>query len=99
MSKTRKDVYEKKRKDRYVKLPSITFSPKVDGSNSIWRVSWASYGTKYSRMDQVIFYKGGLPQILLGPFLNNLSHVADLYRAWATDLKFSKLIYSSTFVF
>ena len=50
-------------------------------------------------MDQVIFYKGGLPQILLGPFLNTLSHVADLYRAWATDLKFSKLIYSSTFVF
>ena len=98
MNKTRKDVHEKERKDRYVKLPSITFSPKVDGSNSIWRVSWASYGTKYSRMDQVIF-KGCIPQILLGPFLNTLSHVVDLYRAWATDLKFSKLIYSSTFVF
>ena len=29
-----------------------------------------SYGTKYSRMDQVKFSKGCLPQILLDPFLN-----------------------------
>ena len=33
-------------------------------------------GTKYSRMDQVKFFKGCLPQILLGPFLNALSHVS-----------------------
>ena len=32
------------------------------------------YGTKYSRMDQVKFFKGCFPQILLGPFLNTLSH-------------------------
>ena len=29
----------------------------------------------YSRMDQVKFFKGCLPQILLGLFLNTLSHV------------------------
>ena len=33
------------------------------------------YGTKNSRMDQVIFFKGCLPQILLGPFLNTFSHM------------------------
>ena len=27
-------------------------------------------GTKYSRIDEVKFFKGCLPQILLGPFLN-----------------------------
>ena len=32
-------------------------------------------GTKYSRMDQVKFFKGCLPQILLGPFLNIFSHM------------------------
>ena len=32
-------------------------------------------GTKYSTMDQVKFFKGSLPQILLGPFLNILSHI------------------------
>ena len=31
------------------------------------------YGAKYSRMNQVKFFKGCLPQILLGPFLNTLS--------------------------
>ena len=30
---------------------------------------------KPSRMDQVKFFKGCLPQILLGPFLNTLSHM------------------------
>ena len=33
------------------------------------------YGTKYSRMDQVKFFKGCLQQILFGPFLNTLSHI------------------------
>ena len=33
------------------------------------------YGTKYSRMDQVKLFKGYLPQILFGPFLNTLSHI------------------------
>ena len=28
-----------------------------------------TYGTKYSRMDQVNFFQGCLPQILRGPFL------------------------------
>ena len=31
--------------------------------------------TKYSRMDQVKFFKSCLPQILLGPFLNTLSQI------------------------
>ena len=34
----------------------------------------STFGTKYS-MDQVKFFKGCLPQILLGPFLKNLSYV------------------------
>ena len=32
-------------------------------------------GTKYSRMDQGKVFKGCLPQILLGPFLNTLSQI------------------------
>ena len=32
-------------------------------------------GTKYSRMDQVKFFKGCFPQILLGRFLNTVSHI------------------------
>ena len=34
-----------------------------------------TYGAKYSRMKQVKFFKGCLPQILLGLFLNTLSHI------------------------
>ena len=33
-------------------------------------------GTKYSRMDQVKFFKDCLPHISLGPFLNALSHLS-----------------------
>ena len=32
-------------------------------------------GTKYSRVDQVKFFKGFLPQVLLGQLLNSLSHM------------------------
>ena len=32
-------------------------------------------GTKYSRMEQVKFFKGCLPKISLGPFLNTLSQI------------------------
>ena len=32
-------------------------------------------GANYSRMDQIIFSKGCLPQILLGLFLNTLSQL------------------------
>ena len=35
----------------------------------------STYGTKYSRMDQVKFSKGCLPQIIHGPFLNISSHM------------------------
>ena len=33
------------------------------------------YESKYSRMEQVKFFKGCLPQVLLGPFLNTLPHM------------------------
>ena len=33
------------------------------------------FGTMYSRMDLVNFFKGCLPQISLGPFMNALSHL------------------------
>ena len=32
-------------------------------------------GSRYSRMDQVKFFKGCLPQILLGPFLNTSTQI------------------------
>ena len=32
-------------------------------------------GSRYSRMDQVKIFKGCLPQILLGPFLNTLTQI------------------------
>ena len=34
-----------------------------------------TYGSRYLRMDQVKFFKGFLPKILLGPFLDTLTHV------------------------
>ena len=34
-----------------------------------------THETKYSRMDQVKVFKAFLPQILLDPFLNTLSHI------------------------
>ena len=37
--------------------------------------SYSLYATKYSRIDQVKFFKGCYPQILLGPFLNTLPHL------------------------
>ena len=33
------------------------------------------FGSRYSRMDKVKFLKGCLPQILLDPFLNTLTHL------------------------
>ena len=36
-------------------------------------------GTNYSRVDQVKFFKGCLPQISLGPFLNILSQIRYLH--------------------
>ena len=34
-----------------------------------------TFWSRNSRMDQVKFFKGCLPQILRGPFLNNLTHL------------------------
>ena len=33
------------------------------------------YEAKYSRINQVKFFKGRLPQILIGPFMNTLAHM------------------------
>ena len=48
------------------------------------------YGTKYLKMDQVEFvvkhhfkfFKGSRPQILLGSFLNTLSHIYVRWQQW-----------------
>ena len=40
---------------------------------------------RYGLLKQTIFlqiFKGCLPQILLGPFLNNLSHISHLSTIW-----------------
>ena len=50
---------------------TIAFSLKNDCSSGHDEI----YGIKYSRMDQVKFFKGCLPQILFGPILNTLSHI------------------------
>ena len=48
---------------------------KVDRYN-LWTITKKCiYGTRFSRMDQVKFFKGCLAQILLGPFLNTMSHI------------------------
>ena len=56
------------RKKTVVRL-SITNKQK-EKKEERW-VIWA----KYSRMDQVKCFKGCLPQILPGPFVNTLSHI------------------------
>ena len=41
----------------------------------IWYKITKTYVTLYSKMDQIKFFKGCLPHILLGQFLNALSHM------------------------
>ena len=43
----------------------------------IYQMALILFGSRYSRMDQVQFFKGCLPQILLGPFLNTLTHLRE----------------------
>ena len=47
------------------------------------------FETKYSRMDQVKFFKVCLPQILLGPFLNTFPHFMIM---WGVSPRLSTLI-------
>ena len=54
-------MYSVRRRSYYEHISD--FLPEILPKNTI-------YGTKYSRMDQVKFSKGCLPQILLGTFLN-----------------------------
>ena len=41
----------------------------------IWYKITKAYVILYSKMDQIKFFKGCLPHILLGQFLNALSHM------------------------
>ena len=50
-------------------------SPDVAKLNSSRVYLWILFESKYSRLDQVKFFKGFLPQIWLDPFLNTLSHL------------------------
>ena len=54
--------------------------------------SWlTTFGIKCSRMDQLKSFKGCLPQILLGPFLNTLSYLRcgtnyiNIYHLWLSE--------------
>ena len=49
----------------------------VEGYVLVMKHTSSNNGTKYSRVDKVTFFKGYLPQILLGPTLNTLSHISD----------------------
>ena len=44
--------------------------------NQIIEFCHGLFESKYSRMDHVKFFKGCPSQILLGPFLNTLSHLS-----------------------
>ena len=60
-----------------------------------------SFGTKSSRMDQVKVFKGCLPQISLGPFLNTLSPLLVLYKNlsdWSISLVNSMIIFPDIFL-
>ena len=54
-----------------IKYHYYTISGQLPTTHERYRTS----GTKYSRMDQVNFFKGCLPQILLGTFFNTLSQI------------------------
>ena len=56
------------------------------------------FGAKYLRMDQVKFFRGCLPQILFGPFLNTLSLLWPWGHYILIILKKSFLINSTTVV-
>ena len=53
----------------------IWFSNRIDSIFYVIRLI-ILHGAKYSRMDQVELFKGCLPQILLGLFLNTLPHIS-----------------------
>ena len=44
------------------------------------------FGTKYSRMDHVKFFKGCRSQISLGPFLNGLSHLQNFNKVGQNNI-------------
>ena len=51
------------------------------------------FGSKYSRIDQVKFFKGCLLQILVGPFLNTLTHLIQLHHG--QNFNFIEFIYNN----
>ena len=55
-----------------------TSAPKIHFRRKKWTLGYVPiqlwYRSRYSRIDQIKFIKVCLPQILLGPFLNTLTH-------------------------
>ena len=74
--------------DKHIKGILDTTKKSIDLICKLRNFLSRSSRTKYSKMDQVKYFKGCLPQILLGPFLNTLSH---LFRKSVTI--FLELIY------
>ena len=60
-------------KKQYIRKDGTTTRSEIS-IKDIWNNNVTS-GTKYSRMDQVKFFKGCLSQILLGSLVNTLSQV------------------------
>ena len=46
------------------------------GLVTVFNPGYTRCGTRYSRTDQVKYFKYYFPQTLLGPFLNNLPHIS-----------------------
>ena len=64
-----------KYKNIFAKVYAPNWSEEVFVISKIKNIVPWTYGTKYSRIDQVKVFKGCLPQILLGLILNTLSHM------------------------
>ena len=59
-----------------LKLPNLFTDESSNEILALLKFRSVIFGTKYSRIDQVKSY---LPQILLGPFLNTLSHLNAIF--------------------
>ena len=72
------------------KLSRIRHKARISGERSSRKdskqINWKeTYGSRYSKMDQVKFFKGCLPQIFFGSFLNTLTHM--FYRSLASRVR------------
>ena len=51
---------------------------------------FSAFELKNCRIDQVKFFKGCLPHIVFGPFLNTLSHLAFVVHSWSLFFSVSR---------